>query len=80
MQHSGFSPLEAIEAGTRVNAQVLGLEEELGTIEEGKLADLVAVDGNPLDDIGILLQRRSIRLVVLGGSIVNPNPKKEEVG
>lgn len=80
VQHSGFSPLEAIEAGTRVNAQVLGLEEELGTIEEGKLADLVAVDGNPLDDIGILLQRRSIRLVVLGGSIVNPNPKKEEVG
>jgi imidazolonepropionase-like amidohydrolase len=80
VQHSGFSSLEAIEAGTRVSARVLGLEKELGTIEEGKFADLVAVDGNPLDDIEILLQQSSARLVVQGGRIVNPNPKKEVVG
>lgn len=80
VQHSGFSSLEAIEAGTRVSARVLGLEKDLGTIEEGKLADLVALDGNPLDDIEILLQQPSARLVVQGGRIVNPNPKKEEVG
>jgi imidazolonepropionase-like amidohydrolase len=80
VQYGGFSPLEAIEAGTRVGAQVLGLEKELGTIEEGKLADLVAVDGNPLDDIDIVLRRPSIRTVVQGGRIVNANPKKEEVG
>ncbi|MGE5257374.1 MAG: amidohydrolase family protein [Hyphomicrobiales bacterium] len=79
-EHSGFSPGEAIEAGTRVSAQVLGLEKELGTIEAGKLADLVAVDGNPLDDIDILLRRPSIRLVVQGGRIVNPNPMKGEIG
>jgi imidazolonepropionase-like amidohydrolase len=78
IQHSGFSPLEAIEAGTRVSARVLGLEKELGTVEAGKLADLVAVNGNPLEDIDILLQRRSIHRVVLGGRIVNPNPKEEE--
>ena len=80
VQHCGFSPLEAIEAGTRVSAQVLGLEKELGTIEEGKFADLVVVDGDPLDDINILLQRTSIRWVVHSGRIVNPNPNKEEVG
>ncbi len=80
VQHCGFSPLEAIEAGTRVSAQVLGLEKELGTIEEGKFADLVVVDGDPLDDINILLQRTSIRLVVHSGRIVNPNPNKEEAG
>jgi imidazolonepropionase-like amidohydrolase len=80
VEHSGFSPGEAIEAGTRVSAQVLGLEKELGTIEAGKLADLVAVDGNPLDDIGILLRRPSICLVVQGGRIVNPNPMKGDIG
>ena len=73
-EHGGFSPGEAIQAGTQVSARVLGLEKELGTIEEGKLADLVAVEGNPLDDINILLRRSSIRLVVQGGRIVNSNP------
>jgi imidazolonepropionase-like amidohydrolase len=80
VQYGGFSPLEAIEAGTRVGAQVLGLEKELGTIEEGKLADLVVVDGDPLADIDILLQPPSNRVVLQGGRIVKSNPKEEELG
>lgn len=60
----GFSPMEAIEAGTHVAAQVLGMEEELGTVEEGKLADLVLIEGNPLEDIEILRKREFIRLVM----------------
>jgi imidazolonepropionase-like amidohydrolase len=79
VRHCGFSPGEAIQAGTCVSAQVLGLENDLGTIEAGKLADLVVVAGNPLDDIDILLRRPSIRLVVQGGRIVNPNPLKGEI-
>ncbi len=67
----GFSPMEAIEAGTRIAARVLGLEKELGTIEEGKLADLVLVAANPLDDIEILLKREFIRLVMKGGNQVS---------
>lgn len=67
----GFSPMEAIESGTRIAAQVLGMEKQLGTIAEGKLADLVLVEGNPLEDIGLLLKRESIRLVMQGGKIVS---------
>ena len=67
----GFSPMEAIEAGTRIAARVLGMEKELGTIEEGKRADLVLIEGNPLEDIEILLKRELIRLVMKGGKQVS---------
>lgn len=70
VEYGGFSPAEAIEAGTRVSAQVLGLEAELGTIEAGKLADLVVVAGNPLEDIGRLADPAAVRLVIQGGRIV----------
>jgi imidazolonepropionase-like amidohydrolase len=66
----GYSPMEALESGTRVASQVLGLENELGTIEEGKLADLVMVDGNPLEEVGLLLKTEAIRLVMQGGKLV----------
>ena len=66
----GFSPMEAIESGTRIASQVLGLDKELGTIEEGKLADLIVVDGNPLEDVGLLLNGEAIRLVMHGGKLV----------
>jgi imidazolonepropionase-like amidohydrolase len=65
----GYSPMEALQSGTRIAAQVLGLEKELGTIEKGKLADLVVVEGNPLDDIGILLKPERVRVVMRGGRI-----------
>jgi len=67
----GFAPMEAIEAGTRIAAQVLGLEKELGTVEEGKLADLIMVEGNLLDNIEILLKRESVRLVMQGGKLIS---------
>ena len=67
----GFSPMEAIEAGTRIAAQVLGLEKELGTLEEGKLADLILIEGNPLEDIEILAKRELIRLVMKDGKQVS---------
>jgi imidazolonepropionase-like amidohydrolase len=73
VDRGGFSPMEAIEAGTRVPARVLGLEKELGTIEEGKIADLILVAGNPVEDIDILLDRESIRLVMQRGIVVSGN-------
>jgi imidazolonepropionase-like amidohydrolase len=67
----GFSPMVAIEAGTRIAAQVLGMEKDLGTVEEGKLADLVLFEGNPLEDIEILLKREFTRFVMKGGKRVS---------
>lgn len=66
----GYSSIEALQAGTQIAAKVMGLEEELGTIEEGKLADLIVVEGDPLEDIGLLLSTEAIRLVMRGGKLV----------
>lgn len=49
MVEGGMSPMQAIVATTRSAAELMGLEDELGTLEPGKRADLVVVDGDPLD-------------------------------
>jgi imidazolonepropionase-like amidohydrolase len=72
----GFSPGEAIQAGTRIAAQVLGVDEELGTIEEGKQADLIVVDGNPVEDITLLLKAEAIPLIMQGGNLVKEGWQK----
>lgn len=66
----GFTPMEALEAGTRIASEVLGLESQIGTIEVGKLADLVVVEGNPMEDVGMLLSEESVHLVMQGGKLV----------
>lgn len=62
--------MEAIQAGTRIAAEVMGLGEELGTIEKGKLADLIVTEGDPLEHIGLLVSTEAIRLVMQGGKLV----------
>jgi imidazolonepropionase-like amidohydrolase len=66
----GLSPQEAIRAATVDSARLLKLDSLIGTLEEGKSADLVIVDGNPLDDIAILREPRNIRRVLLNGRTV----------
>lgn len=66
----GFTPMEAIVAGTRVGAECLGLEDEIGTVEPGKLADLVVVDGDPLQDVSVLLDEEKISQVFKEGQQV----------
>lgn len=63
----GLSPMDTIVCATKNNAQVLGLERELGTLEVGKLADLLVVSGNPLDDISILRDKAKIDTVLKAG-------------
>ena len=63
----GMTPMEVIIAGTRHAAHVCNLENELGTIEPGKIADLIAVNGNPLDDLESLLK---IEMVIHNGEII----------
>jgi len=62
-----MSPARAIQAGTSVNAEALGWQDQLGAIEKGKYADLVAVSGDPLADI-TELQR--VKFVMKGGKII----------
>lgn len=66
----GMSPMEAIVAGTRNAAEAVGLGQQIGTLETGKMADVIAVKGNPLSDIGLLRRRDNIRLVVRSGEIL----------
>jgi imidazolonepropionase-like amidohydrolase len=70
MTQLGMSALEVIRAGTLHAAQLLRLDESLGTIEQGKIADLVACDGDPVADIGLLGEPDNVVLVVQGGRIV----------
>ena len=67
MTDFGLSPMEAILTGTRNAAQALGKLDSLGTIEPGKEADLLLVEGNPVDDMECL---RSVTTVILGGRLV----------
>ncbi len=54
MVEGGMPPMEAIQAATRTASQLLRVEDRLGTLEAGKLADVIAVKGNPLDDIKVM--------------------------
>ena len=54
MATNGMTPAAALHAGTIVAARLLGLNDLIGTLEPGKLADVVAVPGNPLDDINVM--------------------------
>jgi imidazolonepropionase-like amidohydrolase len=66
---AGLTPLQALRAATGWAAECLGLEGEIGTIEKGKLADLVVVAGDPLDDVALLQDSARIALVLKGGEI-----------
>jgi imidazolonepropionase-like amidohydrolase len=64
----GMSPMEAIEAATRLGGEIMGRPHELGLIREGYLADIILVDGDPLKDIRLLQQRAKILAVMKGGA------------
>lgn len=66
---AGFTPLQAIQAATRVSARALSQEAEMGTITPGKRADLVVLDANPLTDISAI---RRTRFVVTNGKMYEP--------
>lgn len=63
----GMSPMEAILASTKIAAECLGWEDRIGTIAEGKLADLVIVQENPLENIASLADTNNIKTVMQGG-------------
>jgi imidazolonepropionase-like amidohydrolase len=62
LQEAGFHPLEVIRAATLSGAEALGIDDELGTVEVGKLADLVVVEENPLQNFKLLYGTGAIRV------------------
>jgi imidazolonepropionase-like amidohydrolase len=73
---AGMTPLQALRAATGWAAECLGRDRDFGTIEKGKLADVVVMAGDPLDDVTILQRPESIALVLKGGEIAaNRLPK-----
>lgn len=74
MQQAGIKPMECLVAATSSAARALGRETQIGSIEEGKYADLLVVDSNPLDDLKRLGDRKIIRAVFLEGKLVARQP------
>lgn len=70
----GFTPLEAIQAGTSANARVLRLDGETGAIEAGRLADILIVAGDPSQDVTVLGDRTAIKHVLVGGCAMPLDP------
>lgn len=64
---NGEAPMDAITAATSLNAEIMGLQEEIGSLEPGKLGDVVAVSGDPLDDITAM---ERVLFVMKGGEVV----------
>src|SRR3984957_18584759 len=69
VKYVGFSPLETITCATKVGAEIMGRGHELGTLEVGKLADILVVDGDVLGDIRILEDRKRFIAVMQGGVV-----------
>jgi imidazolonepropionase-like amidohydrolase len=65
-----MSPMESLVSATRTNAELFGLQDEIGTVEVGKLADLLVVERNPLEDIALLQDKNNLKLIMKAGKAV----------
>jgi imidazolonepropionase-like amidohydrolase len=69
MVEVGMSPMQALQAATGWAAECLGIERDVGSVQPGKLADLVVVDGDPLQDITVLQDLQRIKMVFKEGQL-----------
>lgn len=65
-----LSPMEVLIATTRTNAELMGFADELGTLQVGKIADMLVVDGDPLSEMAVLGRQDGIPVIVQGGQLV----------
>lgn len=70
LQSRVMKPMGAILAATKVNAEIMKVNEEVGTIEVGKLADLLLVDGNPVEEISLFQNRDRILIIMQDGKFI----------
>ena len=67
MVEAGFTPVETLLCATRENARLIGWQDRVGTLEKGKLADIIALDINPLKDIAGM---QKVAAVIKNGEVV----------
>jgi len=72
VKHGGLTPVRALQGGTIINAEALGWQDQIGSIDKGKFADLVAVSGDPLADITEL---QHVKFVMKTGKIIRNDTK-----
>jgi imidazolonepropionase-like amidohydrolase len=63
----GFSPSEALQCGTRIGGQVMGMGDELGQIKNGYIADLLLIDGDPLKDLDLVVHEKNLHVIMKEG-------------
>jgi len=73
----GMTPMDAIVAATRTAAEAIGVADRVGTIEEGKIADIILIDGRPLENIDLLHDEDKIKMVMKEGKIIITRLAKE---
>ncbi len=69
VEYVGFTPLETVTCATKTGAEIMGRGDEFGTLEPGKLADVLVVDGDVLADISLLEDRSKFLAVIQGGAV-----------
>jgi imidazolonepropionase-like amidohydrolase len=72
VKHGGVTPARVLQSATMINAEALGWQDQIGSIEKGKFADLVAVSGDPLADI---TEVQRVKFVMKGGKIVRDDAR-----
>lgn len=65
-----MGPMKALLASTRENAKLMKMENQIGTVEPGKIADLILVEGNPLNDMSIFQDRSNLKIILQNGNFV----------
>ena len=75
----GYSPMDAILAGTKLGGQIMGMGNELGMIKEGFLADMLLIDGDPIANVRILQDHDRILAIMKDGKFHKPpQPRQHE--
>jgi imidazolonepropionase-like amidohydrolase len=76
----GFSPTEALQCGTRIGGQVMGLGHELGEVREGYIADLLLVNGDPLKDLDLVVHEKNLHVIMKDGVLYKDQAATERAG
>jgi imidazolonepropionase-like amidohydrolase len=65
-----MGPMGAIVSATKVNSEILKISDRVGTLEPGKLADMLLLDGDPLKEISLFQNRERIKIIMQGGEFI----------